>query len=101
MEVSIIVIDHVLAQCASDQGLCEYLKGLTNGGEIPDNRRTCRQCANLRIDVCKAQSTSRRKYRPQVEVLFRCEWYEPGDKDPDRRPVTKRWPGMSLVLGQG
>jgi hypothetical protein len=62
---------------------------------MPENRRTCQQCKNLRAGVCTAQSKGSRKYRPQISMLFRCEWYEPGPNDPDQRSAGERWPGLS------
>ncbi len=65
------------------------------GETLPDNRRTCRQCANLRAGICTGQSNGGKLYRPQVDTLVRCEWYEPGPDDADRRPAAERWPGLT------
>ncbi|MCE2946121.1 MAG: hypothetical protein LXA50_03500 [Betaproteobacteria bacterium] len=92
-EADPMVIGQILAQCAEQPGLSAYLIGLTDDGAMPDNRRTCRHCANLRGNVCAAQTTGSRVYRPQVDVLFRCEWYEPGPDDTDQRASWERWPG--------
>jgi hypothetical protein len=94
-EIDPAVIRHVLAQCAEKPHLRRYLFSLTDDGTMPDNRRTCRQCANLRAGICTGQSNGGRLYRPQVDTLFRCEWYEPGPDDADRRPAAERWPGLT------
>jgi hypothetical protein len=93
-EADPVVIGQMLAQCAEKPGLRAYLIGLTDPHAIPDNRRTCRQCANLRGGICTAQANGGKLYRPQVDTLFRCEWYEPGPDDADSRSVWERWPGV-------
>jgi len=94
------VIRHVLAQCAEKPDLRQYLLSLTDDGAIPDNRRTCRQCARLVRGRCMAAANSAialaREYRPDPGIPRRCEDYEPGPLDTDCRPVPIRWPGLAL-----
>jgi len=63
-----------------------------------DQRRTCRQCANLSGRRCLAASrgeiVANRDYEPVRDLLRRCEGYAPGVDDPDRRPGGERWPGL-------
>jgi len=67
---------------------------------MPDNRRTCRQCARLVRGRCMAAANSAialaREYRPDPGIPRRCEEYEPGPLDTDCRPVPIRWPGLAL-----
>lgn len=66
----------------------------------PDDRRTCFVCLNFRAGRCLAawrgelQNTAR-KYRPDPERFRRCEGYQPGPDDPDRRHGRERWPGLT------
>lgn len=63
-----------------------------------DQRRTCRQCANLSGRRCLAASrgeiVANRDYAPVRDLPRRCEGYAPGVDDPDRRPGGERWPGL-------
>ena len=94
------VIRHVLAQCVEKPDLRQYLFSLTDDGAMPESRRTCRQCANLRGDICAAQANGGKLYRPQVDTLFRCEWYRPSASDDDQRTACDRWPGLSQKARQ-
>jgi hypothetical protein len=97
------VIQHVLAQCAQNPDLRKYLFSLTDDRAIPDNRRTCLQCARLVRGRCMAAANSAtalaREYRPDPGIPRRCEDYEPGPLDTDCRPVPIRWPGLALPRG--
>jgi hypothetical protein len=92
------VIRHVLAQCAEKPELRQYLFSLTDHGAIPDNRRTCLQCTRLVRGRCMAAANSAtalaREYRPDPVIPRRCEDYEPGPMDTDKRPGAIRWPGV-------
>lgn len=62
-----------------------------------DNRRRCDQCANLtKAGKCIAwQAVNvRRGYEPVRDIPRRCEGYQPGLDDPDRRHGRERWPGL-------
>ena len=66
-----------------------------------DDRRTCRQCANLTAGGrCLAASRGKlshvasRKYSPVPDQPCRCVAYLPRADDPDRRPGRERWPGI-------
>lgn len=66
----------------------------------PDDRRTCFVCTNYRAGRCLAAwrgelPNTSRKYRPDPERLRRCEGYQPGTDDPDRRHGRERWPGLT------
>lgn len=63
--------------------------------------RTCRQCQNLRGRICRIAQpgglvSANRGYRPRPNVPMRCAGYLPHSDDPDPRPGTMRWPGLSL-----
>lgn len=82
---------------ASLRKLVEYYR--PQPVSFPDERRTCRQCANLRSQVCGiAQPDSivsaRRGYEPWL-VLLRCPGYAPLSNESDQRCGTQRWPGLS------
>lgn len=66
-----------------------------------DNRRTCRQCMNLRGRVCSVASpggivSANRGYAPDTDTMQRCNGYLPDPTDEDQRPGTTRWPGLSI-----
>lgn len=72
--------------------------------EIPDDRRTCRQCQRLRGRVCIVAKpgglvSANRGYQPNPDTLQRCAGYLPNDSDTDQRTGLDRWPGMSYVKG--
>jgi hypothetical protein len=75
--------------------IAEKLRSRPDAAEDPlgmsDNRRTCRNCAHLVGGYCRAQSTSRRPWRPIQDLPQRCEYYSPNDDDPDRRSASVRW----------
>jgi hypothetical protein len=69
-----------------------------------DNRRTCRDCANLASQGrClsawrrEGPAGATREYHPIADLLRRCESYVPGAVDPDRRPSTERWPNLRIA----
>lgn len=66
-----------------------------------DDRRTCRQCANLAAGGrCLAAGRGElshfasRKYSPVPDLPCRCAGYLPRADDPDRRPGRERWPEL-------
>lgn len=65
---------------------------------LDDDRITCPQCANLAGRNCLAARHGRipaiRGYEPNRELLRRCEGYEPGSSDPDKRSGLERWPQL-------
>lgn len=94
-----------------------FRMAIPNGGEAPgpylsgpsrslfsrdgDDRRTCRDCANLSpIGRCLAAARGNRDTDagrsgfPIDDLLRRCAGYAPGPDDPDRRPGGERWPVM-------
>lgn len=63
-----------------------------------DDRRCCRQCLNLRGEVCLIATpgglvSARRGYRP-VNLPMRCAGYMPDVDDADLRSGQGRWPGL-------
>lgn len=63
-----------------------------------DDRRRCRQCLNLRGEVCSIATpgglvSASRGYRP-VNLPMRCAGYMPDVDDADQRPGQERWPGL-------
>ena len=74
---------------------------------VPDDRRTCEQCANLdrqrgRDGFRRCAAARRgelpyvasRDYSPVPDVPKRCEGYLPRPDDPDQRTGRERWPGL-------
>ena len=64
-----------------------------------DDRRRCRQCLNLRGDVCSIAKpgglvSANRGYRP-VNLPMRCAGYSPTAGDKDQRAGAERWPGLA------
>ena len=67
-----------------DSVLSGYMAITEDRGLTPpdgDDRRTCRQCANLRGDVCLVASpggavSANRGYRPAANLLQRCDVFE-------------------------
>jgi hypothetical protein len=71
------------------------------GCESVDDRRPCTTCANLSpsgrcLAVWRGMhiGTARGEYHPVLDVLRRCEGYEPGPDDDDRRSGAGRWPWL-------
>lgn len=63
-----------------------------------DDRRRCRQCLNLRGDVCSIAKpgglvSANRGYRP-VNLPMRCAGYSPKAGDTNQRAGAVRWPGL-------
>jgi hypothetical protein len=80
-------IAEVLAACNSDTEARAYFTGraaaeLPKPDPFPDDRRTCKQCANLAGRVCQAakrgEIVANRNYEPIRDLPRRCEGYAPG-----------------------
>ena len=71
---------------------------------LEDDRRTCRQCANLAGRRCLAawrgEIVANRDYEPVRDIPRRCEGYAPGADDPDTRPGRERWPELIQKGGE-
>jgi len=70
-----------------------------------DDRRLCTACLRLDLDgrclaAVRGEIVASRTYRPVLTRLRRCEGYQPGPDDPDRRSGTERWPGLVPALGE-
>ncbi len=104
-------IAEVISQCQRDADARDYFTGragFKNEAKIPvdriepdDDRRTCRQCLNLRGRACNIAKPERGAlvvanvgYRPQPDTLQRCAGYMPNATDNDQRPGGDRWPGL-------
>lgn len=66
---------------------------------VPDDRRTCSQCLNLRGRVCGIAKpggvvSANLGYRPAIASLQRCVGYLPNTIDYNQRPGRERWPGL-------
>lgn len=81
-------IAEVIGQCQRDAGARDYFTGraaaeLLDDDPFPDDRRTCRQCANLTgVGQCMAAWRCEivgagRRYHPATDVLHRCARYVP------------------------
>lgn len=97
------IIAHVLKRCRQDVETRDYFIRqalvLPKSEPIPDDRRTCGQCANrtgrgLCLAVRRGEIMASRDYEPIRDLPRRCEGYMPGADDPDRRPGRERWPGL-------
>ena len=62
--------------------------------------RTCKLCGNL-TDAGRCDAAARREivasrnYQPIPDMPKRCEAYAPPTDDPDQRPGSERWPGLT------
>jgi hypothetical protein len=62
-----------------------------------DDRRLCTACTRLDWSgrcLAARELRANRNYRPVLTRLRRCESYQPGAADPDRRPGPERWPSL-------
>jgi hypothetical protein len=98
-------IAEVISQCKQDSDVRDYFIGraaadLPRPDPIPDDRRTCEQCANLIARRCQAarrgEIVASRNFEPIPDLPRRCEGYAPGAADPDQRHGRERWPGLCL-----
>ena len=93
-ETDAAAIAHVLAQCDANlverEGILRLASGIRKTGMIDDERRRCTDCANLtkrRLCIAGAHQS----VHPVTDILMRCEGYQPGPDDPDRRSGRERW----------
>lgn len=93
-------IAHVLAQCENNmserRGLLRQANDLPKPYKGIDDRRTCHQCANLSTRrLCLAGERGDMPMKavvsPLLNRLQRCEGYQPGLYDLDRRSGRERW----------
>ena len=103
------MIGEVIGQCQRDADARDYFTGraaaeLPKSDPLPDDRRTCDQCANLIARRCQAAKRGEimaiRNYEPVRDILQRCEGYSPGAGDPDRRHGLERWPELIQKGGE-
>lgn len=96
-------ISGVIEQCQRNEDARGYFTGravaeLPNPTPCTDDRRTCKQCANLSAGACNAAKNGElfgsKNYQPESTRPRRCEAYQPGPDDPDRRHGGERWPGL-------
>lgn len=102
-------ISGVIEQCQRNADAREYFTGraaaeLPNPALYPEDRRTCKQCANLSAGVCDAAKNGElvvsKNYQPESTRPRRCEAYRPGPDDPDLRHGVERWPGLLEKEGE-
>jgi len=111
-ETDLATIAEVIGQCQRDANARAYFAGRTiseTQDELPvgrnrldtDDRRTCRQCLNLRGRVCSIAKPERgalvvanQGYQPAPDTLQRCAGYLPNATDTDQRPGRERWPEL-------
>ena len=109
-EIDPATIAEVIEQCQRDVDARDYFTGravaeLPKPDQFPDDRRTCRQCANLTYSgVCSVASpggvvSATRGYRPVADLLQRCETYVPRASTPDRRYSREHWPAHVETKG--
>lgn len=93
----------VIGRCQRDADARDYFTGraaaeLPKPALLPDDRRTCEQCANLIARRCQAakrgEIAASLSYEPIRDLPRRCEGYAPRAGDPDRRSGRERWPGL-------
>lgn len=63
---------------------------------VPDERRTCQQCANLTPrGICLAahrgEISASRSFSPVTTIPMRCKGFAPGSADRDKRAGMARW----------
>ncbi len=97
-------IAEVTGQCQRDADARDYFTGRATT-ELPapeaffDDRRTCKQCANLVARKCLAaqrgEIAASRNYEPITYLLQRCVGYSPRPEEPDRRHGSERWRGLN------
>ena len=96
-------IAEVIGQCQRDADARDYFTGraaeLPTLDAVPDDRRTCSQCLNLRGRVCGIAKpggvvSANLGYRPAIASLQRCVGYLPNTIDYNQRPGRERWPGL-------
>jgi len=105
-------IAEVIGQCQRDADARDYFTGraaaeLPKPDPFPDDRRTCAQCANYQLRVCRiakpeagALVVATSGYRPDPVRLVRCEGYAPMASDSDQRTGAERWPGLIQKGGE-
>lgn len=64
-----------------------------------DNRRRCIECGKRApngrcMAAAKREIVAAGSYRPDPELLRRCEGFRPLPDDPDQRAGWDRWPGL-------
>jgi hypothetical protein len=84
-------IGEVVDRCRSDPEARRYFleRAEEIDAAIPDDRRTCRQCSNLRGGVCSIARpggtvSAIRGYRPLADLLQRCAGFEERTANPVR-----------------
>lgn len=104
-------IAEVIRHCQRDADARDYFTEraeaeLPKPDPVPDDMRTCSQCANYRRQVCVIAKPKRGAlvnanwdYRPDPSRFLRCAGYAPGTADIDRRPGVERWPGLTDTKG--
>ena len=86
-EIGPATIAEVIEQCQRDVDARDYFTGravaeLPKPDQVPDDRRTCRQCSNLTYGgVCSVASpggavSAIRGYRPVADLRQRCEAFK-------------------------
>lgn len=97
------IIAHVLNRCQCDPDARGYFIRLASDASrpapFPNDRRRCDQCVNLTerglcLAARRGEIVANRDYEPARELLRRCEGYQPGADDPDRRRGRERWPEL-------
>ena len=95
-----VTIAEVISKCQRDTDARDYFTGraaaeVPKPAPLPDDRRTCSQCRNLRARVCKVGTpgglvSANKGYRPASDTLHRCAGYLPLEEDTDRRHGRER-----------
>lgn len=97
------IIAHVLNRCRQDMEARDYfirrVTEIPRPDPFPDDRRRCGQCLNLTgrglcLAARRGEIVANRDYEPVRDLMRRCEGYQPGSDDPDRRTGRERWPDL-------
>jgi hypothetical protein len=97
------IIAHGLHCCQRDMDARDYFirwaTEISRPDPFPDGRRRCGQCANMTgrglcLAARRCEIVANRDYEPVRDLLRRCEGYQPGAGDPDRRTGRERWPDL-------
>lgn len=97
------IIAHALNRCRQDVEARDYFIRLASEmprpEPLPDDRRRCDQCLNLTgrglcLAARRGEIVANLEYEPVRHQPRRCEGYQPGADDPDRRTGRERWPDL-------
>ena len=109
-ETDLAIIADTLQRCRDDVDALAYFleqadqRAAQAECALPDDRITCRQCANRRPFDGRCQVAGPAgeviasfSYTPDATMKRRCEGYAPKSSDADQRSGRQRWPGLESI----